>query len=420
VPDDRLAAATAELYGAAPDAFTERRGELAAAAREAGDRAAAKAIGALRRPTRAAWVVNRLARADPGAPPKLAELAAALRAAQEARHGPRLRELSAARGALVDALTAQALAAADVAEPPPSLRLEVSQTLEAALADPGVAADFAAGTLTRAMQWSGFGLLPAGPEAGEASGAGEATGVTGAAEDSGAGEGARPTDAAARAPGIAERAVPAARSTRRTATADRDDAAAPGTVRPGPGRARAPERDDKTGVGGRAEDGGGRTRGGAGAGRRSGTAAAAETAQATGQRHGAGTGAADTVRGKRAGADAARHGAGTGAADTVRGKRAGADAARRQAEADERLAQDAAERAARRREQYEESERLAAAASTAAAEAVAAEDGLEAEVRDLEQRLTRARSDLAAARMRARHAEAAERRARQALDRQSS
>jgi hypothetical protein len=104
----------------------------------------------------------------------------------------------------------------------------------------------------------------------------------------------------------------------------------------------------------------------------------------------------------------------------VRGKRAGADAARRQAEADERLAQDAAERAARRREQYEESERLAAAASTAAAEAVAAEDGLEAEVRDLEQRLTRARSDLAAARMRARHAEAAERRARQALDRQSS
>jgi hypothetical protein len=38
------------------------------------------------------------------------------------------------------------------------------------------------------------------------------------------------------------------------------------------------------------------------------------------------------------------------------------------------------------------------------------------EVRDLEQRLTQARADLAAARMRARHAEAAERRARQALD----
>src|SRR5262245_66090207 len=98
---DRLAAAVAELYGAAPEGFTERRTELVTAARDAGDRAAAKAIGALRRPTRAAWVVNRLARADPSAPGKLAELAGALRAAQEAKHGPRLRELSAAPGALV-------------------------------------------------------------------------------------------------------------------------------------------------------------------------------------------------------------------------------------------------------------------------------------------------------------------------------
>ena len=158
---DRLAAAVEELYGAAPEAFTGRRGELAAAARDAGDRAAAKAIAALRRPTRAAWVVNRLARADPGAPGKLAELAAALRAAQQAGHGPRLRELSAARGSLVDALTAQALVVAEVADPPPSLRLEVTQTLTAAIADPEVAADFAAGTLTHAVQWSGFGVLPA-------------------------------------------------------------------------------------------------------------------------------------------------------------------------------------------------------------------------------------------------------------------
>ncbi len=158
---DRLAAAVDELYGAAPEAFTGRRGELAAAARDAGDRAAAKGISSLRRPTRAAWVVNRLARADPGAPGKLAELAAALRTAQQAGHGPRLRELSAARGSLVDALTAQALVVAEVADPPPSLRLEVTQTLTAAIADPEVAADFAAGTLTHAVQWSGFGVLPA-------------------------------------------------------------------------------------------------------------------------------------------------------------------------------------------------------------------------------------------------------------------
>ena len=298
MPDDRLAAAIAELYGAAPEAFTERRGELAAAARGARDRSAAKAIAALRRPTRAAWVANRLARTDPGAAPKLAELAAALRAAQEARHGPRLRELSAARGALVDALTAQALAAADVADAPPSLRLEVSQTLTAALADPEVAADFAGGTLTRAAQWSGFGVVPA---------------------DTG------------------------------------PDDTEPDHAEP-----------DRTGRGG---------------------AAAGETVKAA------------------------------GAARRPRALPEPAGRAPRPAEVSDRLAREAAERAAQRREQYEEAERATATAAEAAAAAVSAEDRLEAEVRDLEQRLTQARSDLAAARMRARHAEAAERRARQALGR---
>jgi hypothetical protein len=344
VSDDRLAAATAELYDAAPEAFTERRGELAAAARDAGDRAAAKAIAALRRPTRAAWVVNRLARADPGAPPKLAELGAALRAAQEARHGPRLRELSAARGALVDALTAQALALADVPEPPPSLRLEVSQTLTAALADPGVAADFAAGTLTRAVQWSGFGVLPADAEPDEES-----------------------------APGTARASRPPAAATERARGAGdpgRGGAAARGGTRPG-------------------RDGPGGQRPSTGA-RASGAAPAGETTKAAG-----------TARRARAGA----------APDDP------AAAARRQAEADELLAREAAERAARWREQRAEAERAVAGASAAAAEAAAGEDRLEAEVRDLEQRLTQARTDLGRARMRARHAEAAERRARQALGR---
>jgi hypothetical protein len=304
---DLVAAATEELYGADPEAFTGRRGELAAAARGAGDRAAAKAIGALRRPTRAAWVVNQLARAEPGAPEKLAELAAALRAAQEAKHGPRLRELSAARGSLVDALTAQALAAAGVADPPPALRLEVAETLTAAIADPEVAADFAAGTLTRAVQWSGFGMPLA---------------------DTGPGEDADEVPDAARRP---------------AAAAGKHDTAA-----------------------------------------RTSSAAPAATAKA---------------------------------AKSEKGGQSAADAARRQADLDARLAREAAERAARRREQYEEAEQLVASTATVAAEAVAAEDALESEVRDLEQRLTRARADLAGARVRARHAEAAERRARQALDR---
>jgi hypothetical protein len=320
---DRVAAAVEELYGADPDAFTGRRGELAAAARDAGDRAAAKAIGALRRPTRAAWVVNQLARADPSAPGKLAELAAALRAAQQARHGPRLRELSAARGSLVDALTAQALAVAGVAEPPPSLRLEVAQTLTAVIADPAVAADFATGTLTHAVQWSGFGLPPAdtGPEE----------------EDTDEAPGAPVEGGGDPASGVTTRAG-------KSGTRDRPARGTAGAARPRPRASATP---------------------------------AAPAAPASPP----------------------------------------PDAGRRQAELNERLAREAAERAARRREQYEEAERLVAASATAAAEAVSAEDRLEAEVRDLEQRLTQARADLAGARMRARHAEAAERRARQALDR---
>jgi hypothetical protein len=324
---DRVTAAAEELYGADPEAFTGRRGELAAAARSAGDRAAAKAIGALRRPTRAAWVVNRLARADPSAPGKLAELAAALRAAQQAGHGPRLRELSAARDSLVDALAAQALAVTGVAEPPPSLRLEVTQTLTAVIADPEVAADFAAGTLTHAVQWSGFGLPPA---------------------DTGA------------------------------AAADTDEAPGP------PGESRGDAGSGVTSRAGKAGTRGRPARGTAGAARPRARAAPAAPVPPT---------------------------------DPAAPAAPGPDAARRQAELNERLAREAADRAARRREQYEEAERLVAASASAAAEAVAAEDGLEADVRDLEQRLTQARADLAAARMRARHAEAAERRARQALDR---
>jgi hypothetical protein len=155
---DRVAAAAAELYGAEPEAFTERRKALAAEAKTAGDKSAATAIAALRKPTRAAWVVNRLARADPDAPARLTALAAALRAAEQGKDGPRLRELSAERGALIDALTARALAAGCVPDPPTSLRDEVAATLTAALADPATAAEFAAGTLAKAAHWSGFGF----------------------------------------------------------------------------------------------------------------------------------------------------------------------------------------------------------------------------------------------------------------------
>lgn len=154
---DLLAEAKAELYRADPEEFMPRRTELVASAREAGQADAAKQIGALRKPTRSAWVVNRLVRADPGVTGRLAALAAELR--EPGLDGARIRELTAARARLVDELTRQALD--DLPAAPAAVREEVTATLDAALADPEVAANL--GTLVRAAHWAGFGLVPGAP-----------------------------------------------------------------------------------------------------------------------------------------------------------------------------------------------------------------------------------------------------------------
>jgi hypothetical protein len=153
VSSDLLAEAEAELYSADPDDFTARRAELAASARDAGEPAAAKQIAALRKPTRSAWVVNRLVRSDPEVRSRLEALAADLR---DAAGGDRLRELTAARSRLVDELTRTALR--DLPAPPAALREDVTATLDAAIADPGVAGRL--GRLTRAEQYAGFGQAP--------------------------------------------------------------------------------------------------------------------------------------------------------------------------------------------------------------------------------------------------------------------
>jgi hypothetical protein len=159
---DLLADAKDELYQADPDDFMSRRQELVARAREAGESAAAKQIGALRKPTRSAWVVNRLVRGDPEVTARLAELAAELResgGSGPSMDGGRIRELTAARARLVDELTRQALD--DLPAAAAAVREEVTATLDAALADPEVAASL--GTLVRAAHWAGFGLALSTP-----------------------------------------------------------------------------------------------------------------------------------------------------------------------------------------------------------------------------------------------------------------
>lgn len=152
-----------ELYSVPPDDFMQKRGELVDAARKDGDAKAATAIGKLRKPTVAAWIVNVLVLRDPSVVEKLAALGEQLRAAQDALDAARLRDLSTERRNLVGKLCSEAFKIADRADPPAALRDEVSGTFDAAIADADVAGRL--GHLQRAEQWSGFGFPPtAAPE----------------------------------------------------------------------------------------------------------------------------------------------------------------------------------------------------------------------------------------------------------------
>jgi hypothetical protein len=204
---DLLRDAVAELYASDPDQFVERRGTLAAAARAAGQAPAARQIAALRKPTRSAWVVNQLARAEPAAASELTSLGDELRAAQESLDGAAITELSRRRRRLIETLARRAFEVAGQPQPPAALRDEVTATLGAALADPEVAGQVAAGTLIRPARSEGFG--PAGP-----GGPPELALVT-----SSGGRGPRPTRTRAQA---AERAQPAGPSQAEQARAERE------------------------------------------------------------------------------------------------------------------------------------------------------------------------------------------------------
>lgn len=144
-----------ELYAARLEDFTALRTKLAAAAKKRGAADEAKKISAARKPTTAAWVVNRLAHADDAVQQRLTDLGARLRDAHAEMDGARIRELSAEQRRLVDDLTRAAFEEAELTNPSAALRDDVTSTLQAAVADPDVTARI--GRLTKAEQWSGFG-----------------------------------------------------------------------------------------------------------------------------------------------------------------------------------------------------------------------------------------------------------------------
>ena len=137
-----------ELYQLAPDEFTHARDE---AARAATDPATSKAIKGLRKPTASAHAVNRLVR-DRGADiDELLHLGEQLRAAMAASEGDVVRQLTEQRRALVGGLVT------DLAD---AVRSDVVGTLEAATADPDLAAAVRSGRLVKPLRYAGFGALP--------------------------------------------------------------------------------------------------------------------------------------------------------------------------------------------------------------------------------------------------------------------
>ena len=158
VDRDALRRAVDELYSVAPEDFLPRRTALAAAARSAGDRATAKEITCLRKPTRSAAILNGLARSDPDRVGALFNLGADLRDAERSVDAGRLRELTGRRRRLIDDLTRAAFRIDGDEDPSSSIKDEVVSTLTAALADDDVADQLRSGTLVKPARWEGFGF----------------------------------------------------------------------------------------------------------------------------------------------------------------------------------------------------------------------------------------------------------------------
>lgn len=152
-----LTAAVDELYAAPLAEFIARRKTLAAAARKVGDRVAATAIGALRKPSLSADTVNRLVHGAPDEVGELLQLGADLRTAEQALDAGELRRLSERRRRLVHDLAELAFELTGQTSPSAAVRDEVTATLNAALADEEVAQRLSSGALVTQARWDGFG-----------------------------------------------------------------------------------------------------------------------------------------------------------------------------------------------------------------------------------------------------------------------
>lgn len=221
---DALTAVADALYALVPEEFTAARNARAADAK-ASDPALAKRIAALRRPSPAAWIVNRLARDHADELGDLIGLGGELADAQASGDGRALTALASERRRAVGDLLRLASTLADAADRAPSRAVldEVERTLVAATVSAEAGAAVRSGRLVRVLQAVGSEVDLADAVSGEV-----ASGLPAAPRRTGRGT---PRDAAAphgadAAPAPREEEPPAARSADARAAARAADAAA--------------------------------------------------------------------------------------------------------------------------------------------------------------------------------------------------
>jgi len=158
-----------ELYGLPPGEFTRARDERAKELRVGGEREAANAVKALRRPTVAAWALNQLARRRAKDLDKLLSAGEDLRAAQEEllAGGDRstFQDAAARERDLVARLAADATTlASEAGERGGGLQEKVAATLHAAALDEETAEELRAGRLVKEREAiGGFGATAGAP-----------------------------------------------------------------------------------------------------------------------------------------------------------------------------------------------------------------------------------------------------------------
>jgi hypothetical protein len=153
-----------ELFHGPLEEFTPARNELAKSLRSDGEAEAADWVKALKKPSRAAWLVNQLATRKPKDVRKLLKVGEELRAAQEemlsgSADRDKLRQAGANEREAIDSLVGTAEAIGQEHGVGSQILDRVGETLQAATSDPEVAEAIEKGRLTREQRASGIGLV---------------------------------------------------------------------------------------------------------------------------------------------------------------------------------------------------------------------------------------------------------------------